>query len=149
MKEFKTFMLRNVDTAAIVSSHDLKKLIKKSLHDDISSRDFDIGYMVGSNVIRVCTKEDVSDVWSEAKRQGMLWCDDLVDARGKAGNSGRKGRCLSDEDSDEESSIVQPKKKRKKQCHDNEDKVQEIVHDLKSKHGTDNTLSCSFAFGLN
>ena len=43
MKEFKTLTLRNADTAAVVSSYDLKKLIKKSLHDDISSRDFDIG----------------------------------------------------------------------------------------------------------
>ena len=29
----KTFTLRNVDAAAITSSHDLKELIKKSLRD--------------------------------------------------------------------------------------------------------------------
>jgi hypothetical protein len=63
MKEYKTFTLRNVDTAAIVSSHGLKKLIKESLHDDISSRDFDIGYMQVSNVIRVRTAEDMSEMW--------------------------------------------------------------------------------------
>ena len=51
-KEFKTFTLRNVDTAAIAS---LKKLIKDSLRDDINSKDFDVGYMQGSNVIRVRT----------------------------------------------------------------------------------------------
>ena len=51
LKEFKTFMLRNVDTAAVVSPHDLKKLIKESLHDDISSRDFDSGYMQGRCLI--------------------------------------------------------------------------------------------------
>ena len=129
MKKFKTFTLHNVDTAAVVLSRDLKKLIKKSLQDDISSWDFDIGYMVSSNVIRVRIREDMSEMWSEVKRQGMLWCDRLVDAGSNAGKSGRKGRCLSDEDSDDEPAVAQPKKK-KKQCHDNEDKVQEIVDDL-------------------
>ena len=138
LKEFKTFTLRNVDTAAVVSSHDLKKLLKESLHEDISSRDFDIGYMQGSNVIRVCTKEDMSEMWSEVKKQGMLWCDGLVDAGTKANKSGRKGRHVSDEDSDDEASATQPRKKKKKL--DNEDKVQEVVDDLKSKHGTKYTV---------
>ena len=138
LKEFKTFTLRNVDTAAVVSSQDLKKLIKESLHDDISSRDFDIGYMQGSNVIRVRTKEDMSEMWSEVKKQGMLWCDGLIDAGSKANKSGRRGRCMSDEDSDDEPSVTQPKKKKKKV--DNEDKVQKIVDDLKSKHGTQYTV---------
>ena len=81
--------------------------------------------MVSSNVIRVRIREDMSEMWSEVKRQGMLWCDRLVDAGNKAGKSGRKGRCLSDD----EPAVAQPKKKNK-QCHDNEDKVQEIVDDL-------------------
>ena len=91
--------------------------------------------MVSSNVIWVHTKEDMSEMWSEVKRQGMLWCNGLG---GKAGKSGCKGRCLSDEDSDDKPSVAQPKKK--KQCHDNEDKVQEIVEDLKLKHGTQYTV---------
>ena len=36
-KEFKTFTLHNVDTGAVVSSQDIKKLIKESLRDDICS----------------------------------------------------------------------------------------------------------------
>lgn len=136
MKEYKTFTLRNVDTAAIVSSHGLKKLIKESLHDDISSRDFDIGYMQGSNVIRVRTAEDMSEMWSEVKKQGMLWCDGLLDAGAK--KSGRKGKYVSDEDSDDEPPVTQHKKKKKKP--DNEAKVQEIIDDLKSKYGTQYTI---------
>ena len=138
LKEFKTFTLRNVDTAAVVSSHDLKKLIKESLHDDISSRVFNTGYMQGSNVIRVRTKEDMSEMWSEVKKQGMLWCDGLVDTGSKANKFDSKGKHVSDEDSDDEPYVTQPPKKEKKQ--DNEAKIQEIVDDLKSKHGTQYTV---------
>ncbi len=114
-KEFKTFTLHNVDTAAVMLSQNFKKLIKESLRDDISSRDFDIRYnMQGSNVIRFCTKEDMSEMWSEVKKQGMLWCDGLVDTGSKANKSGHKGTHVSDEDSDDESCMTQPKKKRKR-----------------------------------
>ena len=141
-KDSKTFTLRNVDVAAVLLSQDLKKLIKESLHDDICSRDFDIGYMQGSNVIRVCTKEDMLEMWSEVKKQGMLWCDGLVDTGSKANKSGRKGRgkYVSDEDSDDEPSMTPPKKKKKKVDRDNEAKAQEIFDDLKSKHGTQYTV---------
>ena len=111
-KEFKTFTLRSVDTAAVVSSQDLKKLIKESLHDDSCSRDFDTGHMQGSNVIRLRTKEDMSEILSEVKKQGMLWCDGLVDTGSKASKSGCKH--VSDEDLDDEPSVTQPKKKKKK-----------------------------------
>ena len=48
--------LHNVDTTAIES------FIKDSLSDDISSKIFDTGYMQGSNIISVCTKEDLSKI---------------------------------------------------------------------------------------
>lgn len=110
LKEFKTVILRNVDTAAVVSSQDLKKLIRECLHDDVSNKEFDIGHTQGSNVIRVCTKEDMAEMWSEVKNQRMLWCDGLVDARSKANKSNHKGR--HEEDSDDEASASQPKKKK-------------------------------------
>ena len=47
-KDIKTFTLSNVDTTTITSSHRLKDLIKESLHDDISSGNFDVGYMQGT-----------------------------------------------------------------------------------------------------
>ena len=77
-------------------------------------------------------------MWSEVKKQGILWCDGLVDTGSRANKSGRKGKHMSDEDSDDEPSVTQPKKKKKKV--DNEAKVQEIVDDLKLKHGTQYTV---------
>ena len=136
-KEFKTFTLRNVDTAAIASSKDLKKLIKDRLRDDISSKDFDIGYMQGSNVIRVRTKEDLSEMWLEVKKQGTLWCDGLLDTGSQATKASRKGRRVSDEDSDDEPAQYVSQRKKKK---DNEAKVQEIVDSLKSKYGSQFTI---------
>ena len=136
-KEFKTFTLRNVDTAAIASCKDLKKLIKDSLRDDINSKDFDVGYMQGSNVIRVRTKEDLSEMWADVKKQGMLWCDGLLDTGSNAIKSGRKGRHVSDEDSDDEPSRTVSRRKKKK---DNEVKVQEIVDSLKSKYESQFTI---------
>lgn len=136
-KEFKTFTLRNVDTAAIASCKDLKKLIKDSLRDDINSKDFDVGYMQGSNVIRVRTKEDLSEMWAEVKKQGTLWCDGLLDTGNNAIKSGRKGRHVSDEDSDDEPSRTVSRRKKKK---DNEVKVQEIVDSLKSKYESQFTI---------
>lgn len=36
--------------------------------------------MLGSNMIRVCTKEDMSEMWSELKKQRILWYDGVVHA---------------------------------------------------------------------
>ena len=95
--------------------------------------------MQGSNVIRVRTKEDLSEMWLEVKKQGALWCDGLLDMGSQATKAGRKGRHASDEDSDDEPSrhvhVSQRKKKK-----DNEAKVQEIVDSLKSKYGSQFTI---------
>ena len=55
-------------------------------------------------MIRVRTKEDLSEMWAGVKKQGTLWCDGLLDTGNNAIKSGRKGRHVSDEDSDDEPS---------------------------------------------
>ena len=119
-------------------------MIKTNLHDDIKCGDYDVGYMVETEVIRVRTKEDLKEMWSDIKKSQCttLWCDGLLDEEsGKCGKSSKSGhkrkRAVSDEESDDEAS--QSTKTQKKKV-DNEDKVQEIVDSLKSKHETKYTV---------
>ena len=53
----KKFTLRNVDPTLMTSSSDLKDFMKTNFHD-VKPGDFNVGYMVGTEVIRVQTKED-------------------------------------------------------------------------------------------
>ena len=45
-------------------------LIREQLSEDIDAEDFDIGFVNGSSVIRICNKEDLSDVWSALRKPG-------------------------------------------------------------------------------
>ena len=144
-KEVKKFTLRNVDPTRITSSDDLKDFIETNFHGDVKSGDFDVGYMMGTEIIRVRSEEDLKEMWGEIKRSPCtaLWCDGLVDdSSGKSSKSSKSGRkrkrAASDEESDNEAN--QPTKIQKKKKADNEIKVQEIVDSLKSKHGTKYTV---------
>lgn len=113
LKEVKTFMMRDVNTAFIHSLGDLKALIRENFCDDIR-RDFDVGYAQGTNVIRVRSKEDLSEMWSEIRRSKgstCLWCDGLIIQE----KSDRKRKSISD-DEDLESS---GKSKRRKKHQEN------------------------------
>ena len=143
-KEVKKFTLRNIDPTQITSSDDLKDFIETNFHGDMKSGDFDVGYMVGTEIIRVRTEEDLKEMWGETKRSPctVLWCDGLVDdSSGKSSKSSKSGRkrkrAASDEESDDEAN--QSTKTQKKKV-DNEIKVQEIVDSLKSKYGTKYTV---------
>ena len=52
LKEMKIFTMRNVDTSKIKSICELKSVIRNQLSEDIKPC-FDVGYIQGSNVIRV------------------------------------------------------------------------------------------------
>lgn len=144
-KDVKKFTLRNVDPTLITSSGDLKELIKANLQDDIKSGDFDVGYMVGNEVTRVRTEEDLREMWSDLRKSNSttLWCDGLIDEEsGKASKSSKSSRkrkhVASDDESDGEPSQTTKTQKRKKV--ESDAKVQEVVDSLKSKHGTKYTV---------
>ena len=125
LKEMKTFTIRNVNTTSIQSIEDLKFLIKDRFSDDIKTI-FDVGYIQGTNVIRIRSKEDLLETWAEIRKSKntSLWCDGLIES---STSSKRKRKLvLEDEDEDE-----QPRKKR-----NTDEKVQEVVNDLKNKHGS-------------
>ena len=67
-KSMKTFVVRKVDTSTIHSVGDVKKVIRNSLRDDIIVQDFDVGYIQGANVVRIRSKDDLSEMWAELKQ---------------------------------------------------------------------------------
>lgn len=85
-KDVKTFTVRNVDTSTVQSVSDLKKVIRNTLHDDITTKDFDVGYIQGSAVVRIRSKDDLSEMWSELKSKSnvSMWCDGLVSSKNLA-----------------------------------------------------------------
>ena len=90
--------------------------------------------MQGTNVIRVRTKDDLLEMWSDIRKQRSctLWCDGLVEFGSKYSKSNIKRKHASDDESEEE--LPRSRKKKKKAA--NEDRVQEVVDNLRSKHGS-------------
>lgn len=143
-KSQKTFTLRDIDTGAVVSRDTLKNLIRTQLNQEIvASNKFDVGFIQGSTVVNIRSKEDLRDVWSDILKvtggscKVMLWCDGL-----KEDTSGsRKRQCQngSDDDGDLElNESSKPSKKRKTKADKavTEEKVQENIDSLKEKHGS-------------
>ena len=52
-KDSRSFTLRNITAAELCSCDTLKEVIRRQLHGDITAKDFDVGYVQGSNVIRI------------------------------------------------------------------------------------------------
>ena len=49
-KDGKTFTIRKVDPARILSCSDFKGVIRAQLNEEITPDDFDIGFISGTNV---------------------------------------------------------------------------------------------------
>lgn len=135
VKDGKIFTIRNVDTTVISSCDDLKKTIKQQLSEDITTDDFDIGFVDGSSIVRLRNKEDLVEVWSGLRKTGSkmtLWCDNLID-RSTRKSDGRK-RVRSD-DVGLESELTETRPSKRKQP-EREEKVQEIANNLKVIHSS-------------
>ena len=65
-KDPKIFTLRNIDPDEVSSVHKLERVIRDQLFDEISQSSFDhsIGYIPGSHVVTIRSKEDLLEVWS-------------------------------------------------------------------------------------
>ena len=64
--ENEMFTLRNINTTQVSSVSLLVELIRGQLKGGITSEDFEVGYVNGSNLISLRNKEDVSEVWAAA-----------------------------------------------------------------------------------
>lgn len=95
-------------------------MIREGLSNDITSKDFDVGYLLGSNVVRIRNGEDISEVcllMAKPQNNIMLWCDGLRD---------NKKHLLSESDDETD----QPKKKQKKSESERDEEVQDYVDEL-------------------
>ena len=89
---------------------------------DITSGDFDVGYIQGSSVVRIRSNENLAEVWSLLKKSTTLWCDGL------SANAKRKH---SDDECDNDHQSI---KSRNKKCDVDVERVQDLVEQLKAKH---------------
>lgn len=134
-KEPKTFTLRNIDTTSVSTCSALVTLIRAQLHEDITEEGFEIGYLKSNTVVTLRSKEDLCEVWESIKSGNsvMLWCDGMKTPKTTTASGSSKKRPL-DIDSDDDNE--NKKSKRKKKHEGKEEKVESILTDLKSKHGT-------------
>ena len=125
-KKSKTFTLRNIDVAAVGTCSRLKSLIRAQLREDITTSEFDVGYVSGTNIVSIRSGEDLMEIWSCLLKgeKIVLWCDGLS-------SGGSRKRKTTDSDSDECESRPSAKKK----THDREDRVQDVLDSLKKEHG--------------
>ena len=114
--------MRNINVTEVNTCVRLKSLIKAQFHQDIALSDFDVGYVVGANFISIRTEEDLGEILSNLLKGEniVLWCDGL------SCGSSRK-RKATDLDTDESEAT--------KKTNDRDDRVQNILGDLKKEHG--------------
>ena len=111
-KDSKIFTLRNINPDKISTIHKLECVIRDQLFDEISRSSFDIGYIQGSHIVTIRSKEDLLEVWSNVKKGSniILWCDGLK----KSTSESKKGAISSDGSEDEEEIPETVKRKRKR-----------------------------------
>ena len=138
-KDWKMFTLRDVDIGAITSCDQLKKEIKFQLSDDIK-REFDVGFVQGTNLISIRNSHDVSEVWSCASNGSVtLWCDGLKQSNSKKSRKRKADDSETDDWSGEDVPKMPKKTKRQAAKAKVEEMVEEAVCSLKEKHGKDYT----------
>ena len=130
-KDSKTFTLRNINLSDVVSIEKLKTVVKSQLLDEITQGgDFDVGYLQGSSIVSIRSKEDLLEIWAGLMKGAntILWCDGLKKSSSKRA---RSGDYSSDDEPDETCKVA---KKRKKD-EEKEDKVHATMKELKEKNG--------------
>ena len=86
--------------------------------------------MCGSQVVIIRTSEDMDDIWKELKKgnKALLWCDGL---KSDSAPCRKRGRVADDEEDIDQLAATTKKSKEVK-----EDKVKDIIQELKDKHGS-------------
>lgn len=132
-KDSKAFILRHIKTNLVCTCEDLKQIIRNQLGIEITSDDFDVGYIQGSTVVRIQTKEDIAELWSNVKDPNGkidVWCNGLRE-------QGTPNTLKQKHDNKIDSDGVT--KKKNTQTH-KDDEVQEVVDNVKKRHGSSFTM---------
>lgn len=121
--QYETYVLRNLGDHMSTPTL-LKKAIHSQLGSDIVSKrlDFSIGYIKSSNKISIRDESDVQDVWDYVRKKEnvTLWCDGVS--------------CLSSDSDDEFDKPRKKKRKRASALEERNNKVEEIVYELREQH---------------
>ena len=134
-KDSKAFTLRNIKTNFVCTCDDLKHVIKSQLGDEVTDN-FDVGYIEGSTVVRIRSKEDLSELWANVKQPNSkvnVWCNGLKETLSATVSRDTKHKRKRP---DSEDVSVSANKRKKQQQANKEVEVQDVVDDLKQKHGS-------------
>ena len=142
--EAKLYILRNVSWQHLSDPNKVRDFFVEQLCDQISSNAvFDFGYYRGNKRVWVRNNEDLKEVHKLLKSNDShsvtLWCDGKADHR----SAKRSGSDLTFSDSDGENDAHLPKSKGKKKrtrYEEKADRIEDVVDQLKEKHGKDYTL---------
>ena len=133
--EYETYILRNIESSQISTPMALKKEIFTQLGNEyVSSKlDFAVGYMKSGTKLWIRTGSDVHDLWNFVHRGEniSLWCNGRF----------ARNRVSSESDSDDASppSAKKPRRKKRKKVSaldEKNNRVEEIVTNLREKHGS-------------
>ena len=94
------------------------------------SGNFDVGYLHGSNVVRIRNGTDLSEIWANIQKGSSitLWCDGLKKSCSKRA---RPGDWSSEDEQEEFSKSVNKRRKTQEKS----DKVDATIKELKGKNG--------------
>ena len=126
-KEFRNFTLRNLDTEVINCCEELKREVRSQLEEDVTTGDFDVGYVQGTNkVIRIRSRLDIQEFWQNFRKGNLiLWCDGLSKSTSKR--------------SDDTEPTSKKRKLKPTKDSTKDEEVQKVVEKLMTKHGTNFT----------
>ncbi len=132
--QYETYVLRNIGSHNISTSKGLKEEIFRQFGSDIVSGklDFPVGYMKGGSKVWVRASSDIEDIWTfVSKGENItLWCNGISSAT-------QKTQLSSGSESDDDSYSKKPRKKKKVSAlEEKNERVEEIVANLRQKHGT-------------
>ena len=131
----KNFTLRNLDLSIIKSCADLKAVIKRRLSSDITAEQYDVGYVQGTNFIRVCTTEDLDELWALLRKPQSnvaIWCDGLA----READMTTTATATTTTQSHKRKKQVEVPEVVSKKHVDTHERVQTLVDQLKEKHDT-------------
>ena len=130
--EHRVFILRDINLSEITSLDSMRKNIYSQFGKKFidNSADFDVGYFEGTKRIWIRTNEDLNKLLQSIRTKSItLWCTGR-----KRGD--KRGRVTSGSSSDSEEDFHRKRKKKKKGAQEERnDRVDELVDELRDKHG--------------
>ena len=140
-RESQVYVLRDVSERVVCDPKSLTEELRTQFGGDIVSDklEFPIGYVKGGTKVWIRTESYVQDVWNFVHygENVSLWCHGVHIASASKKHSSESGS-----DSDESLSRKPKKKKRKKKVSvldAKNNRVEEVVTNLRQKHGTQYT----------